>query len=134
MPSTFASLSYTVSDTATAGTDYTISAPEQAGVNWVRIPIIVKEDSMQNNDKTIILILNDGVDYDLYNSVPRHTVHTYMLTITDSPPVVSFAPVNYDTRKDFSDTMEEDVGVHNVKLYLWPMPTSDITVKYSAVS
>ena len=84
MPSTLASLSYTVSDTATAGTDYTISVPEQAGVSWVRIPIIVKEDSMQNNDKTIILTLNDGVDYDLYNSVPRHAVHTYMLTITDS--------------------------------------------------
>ena len=27
--------------------------------------------------------------------------------------------------------MDEDVGVHNMKLYLSPAPTSDITVKYN---
>lgn len=43
---------------------------------------------------------------------------------------MSLALVNYDPDKHFSDTVDEDVVVHNMKLYLTPAPTSDITVKY----
>ena len=38
--------------------------------------------------------------------------------------------MNYDPDKHFSDTVDEDVVVHNMKFYLTPAPTSDITVKY----
>ncbi|MCY4055219.1 MAG: hypothetical protein OXF67_04995, partial [Cyanobacteria bacterium MAG CAR4_bin_6] len=97
------------------------------GSTAFRIPIYIIDDSVQQEDKTIVITLSDGTDYDLDEKTK------YTLTITERViPEVSFAPVNVDTRTaGITDTVDEDVGVHNMKLYLSPAPTSDITVKYN---
>jgi Ca2+-binding RTX toxin-like protein len=84
-PSTNAlTVSYTVSGTATNGTDYTPnltgSAVILAGNSFVDVTITPADDNLDEEDETVILSLTDTADYDL------GTPTTATVTITDDDP------------------------------------------------
>ena len=75
-------VTYTVTGTATRGTDFTTSgsAAVGAGIDEVDISVAVVQDALREGDETVILTLADGAGYDLG---ARTTV---TLTIEDDDP------------------------------------------------
>ena len=81
-------LTYTVSGTATSGTDYMDlpgSVTVKFGATTATIPIVTIHDKIHEGAETIILTLADGTEYDLGAQT------TYMLTLEDrdSPPMIT---------------------------------------------
>ena len=79
-------VNYTLSGSATRGTDYTISGGSGAsrtvsvpsGSTFVHIPVVITNDSTQESNETIILTLNTGTGYNVGTTNAAHT-----RTITD---------------------------------------------------
>ena len=123
-------LSYNVTGTATAGSgnDFTIqnsgTVAVAAGATMATIPVVINDDSTDENAETVILTLTGGTGYRLGST----DVHT--LTITDNhdpppmTPVASFATA--------SSSAAEDDGTHNVTVNLTQAaPSSGLTLAYS---
>ena len=81
-PTAAITVTYTVTGTATRGTDFTTSgsAAVGAGIDEVDISVAVVQDALREGPETVILTLDDGDDYDL------GTRTTVTLTITDDDP------------------------------------------------
>ncbi len=133
-------IDYTLRGTATPGEDYTI-----AGANYktrsgtftipsgtppftrVAFPIAILNDSIRENDETIILTITSSPNYNLGN-LDRATV-----TICEQAcergagptmePVASFASP--------SASLEESMGPHQVIVNLNPAPTSPLILNYT---
>ncbi len=98
-PASTITVRYTLSGTATRGTDYTISGGSGAsrtvnvggGATFVDIPVAVTNDNAQESSETIILTLDTGTGYSVGTTNAAHT-----RTITDDDtgggtPIASFA-------------------------------------------
>ncbi len=86
--STATTLSYTLSGTATQGSDYTIQASVilAANATTAQIPIVIVDDQDEEPDETIIVTLVSGDGYTLGR------ITAFTLTITDNDAVdLSFA-------------------------------------------
>ncbi len=123
-PASGITVTYTVGGSATRGTDYTTSGSVSvsANVSSVNIPVVITDDTADENDETVILTLSDGDGYTL------GTAKTHTLTINDNDdpppiPVVSFS--------SSSSSMNENGGTRNVQVNLSPTPASGITVTYT---
>lgn len=85
-PSGGLTLSYTVTGSATAGSDYTIqssgSVSVPANAASVNIPVVIIDDNMDENNETVILTLTDNADYDLGST----TIHTLTIIDNDDTP------------------------------------------------
>ncbi len=115
-PSGGLTLSYGVTGTAAADSDFTIrnsgTLRVAAEATSAVIPVAISDDRTEENDETVILTLTDGTGYTLGST----RVHT--LTITDndgtgsSPttPVASFASA--------SSSAAESAGTRNVRVNL----------------
>ncbi len=115
-------LTYTVGGTATKNTDYNIKNSGtiflNANATSVNIPVVITDDTVDENDETIILTLVSGLKYDL-GSPNEHT-----LTITDNDtPEISFASV--------AGSVGEDAGTHHVEVAISPAPRAALTLNYT---
>ncbi len=89
-------LTYTVTGTATPGTDYTMltgTVTVPAGATGADIAVAVTDDAMDEPDETVVLTLADGTGYTVGSGV-----HTLTVTDDDDPPpgvpAVSIAPAS----------------------------------------
>ena len=121
-PSSGLTLGYSVTGSATAGSgnDFTIQGSGTlsvaAGANTATIPVVINDDSTQENAETVILTLTSGTDYTLGST----TVHT--LTITDNDgPEISF---------DSDAGRIREGEIHTVVVNIDPATTLDITLSY----
>ncbi len=126
-PQSGITVSYTLGGTAIRNTDYTTtgSVSVSPGANSVNIPVVITDDSADENGETIILTLSSGTGY----TVSSANVHT--LTINDNDettPPPSIPEVSFSSS---SSSVSEDVGTHNVQVNLSPAPQSGITVSYT---
>ncbi len=82
-------VTYTVSGTATSGTDYTLVSGVltiPAGDSFGNIPAIIIDDALIENDETIQITLSAPVNATL----GTNTVHTYTINDNDNPIKVFF--------------------------------------------
>ena len=90
-PSGGLTLGYSISGTATAGSDYTTLSGTlsiAAGATSAMIPVVINDDSTDEPAETVILTLTDGTGY----TVGIPTAHT--LTITDNDPTPTVPTVS----------------------------------------
>ena len=119
-PSTDITLAYTVTGTATSGTDYTalsgtLSVPK--GATTATVPVAVIDDSVHESSETLVLTLTAGEGYAVGNP------DTHTLTIVDDEPTVAFASA--------SQRAGEGSGTHDVEVRLDKAPPSDTTFAYT---
>ena len=129
-PASGITLQYTVGGTATSGSDYTplsgtVSVP--ADTTTATIPVTIIDDSVRENDETVVLTLAAGAGYTV--GIPG--THTLTIAASDGPPQVSFEPIEGRISNARTWWVKEGSGTHDVKVKLSPAPTSAITVKYS---
>ena len=129
-PASAITLEYTVGGTATSGSDYTalsgtVSVPK--GSATATIPVKLIDDSLHENDETVVLTLTTGSGY----LVGSPDTHTLTIAASDGPPQVSFEPIEGRISNARTWWVKEGSGTHDVKVKLNPAPTSAITVKYS---
>ena len=129
-PASGITLQYTVGGTATSGSDYTalsgtVSVPK--GSATATIPVKLIDDSLHENDETVVLTLTTGSGY----LVGSPDTHTLTIAASDGPPQVSFEPIEGRISNARTWWVKEGSGTHDVKVKLSPAPTSAITVKYS---
>ena len=116
-------LNYSLDGTAVEGTDYIItgsgSVSVAANVISVNIPVVITDDSTEEESETVILTLTSGTGYDIGSA------NEYILTIidNDAKPVVAF--------DSFSTSVGEDVGVQDVTVNISPVSGEDFTLNYS---
>ena len=126
-PSGGLTLGYSVTGTATAGSgnDFTIqgsgTVTVAAGANTATIPVVINDDSTNENIETVILTLTGGTGYTLGSPV----VHT--LTITDNdggqpPPIQPRITIRADIA-----SVEEGTPA-GFTVLASPAPTSDLTI------
>ena len=90
-PSGGLTLSYSVAGTATAGSDndFTIqnsgTLSVAAGMTTANIPVAINDDSVDDDNETVILTLTDDRGYKLGTT----TVHTLTITDNDEPPITA---------------------------------------------
>ena len=87
-PATDITLSYDISGTATAGSDYSTlsgSVAVTSGSATVDIPVTITDDSVDDDDETIILTLSAGGNH---YTVGSTSIHTATITDNDDPPAV----------------------------------------------
>ncbi len=87
-PATDITVRYTVSGSATSGSDYTTltgSVSVSSGTASVNIPVTITDDSVDDDDETIILTLSAGGNFYTLGST---SVHTATITDNDDPPAV----------------------------------------------
>ena len=85
-PAAATTVNYTISGTATAGSDYSRlsgSVSVASGATTVNIPVTITDDSVDDDDETIILTLSAGGNYYRVGST---SVHTATITDNDDPP------------------------------------------------
>ena len=122
VPATALTLKYTVSGTATSGSDYTsigtsVSVP--SGSSSVNISVPIRDDSADEVDETVIITLAAGSHYTIDNSANVHT-----LTITDTDvPAVSFSAS--------ASNIGEGGGPKNITVNISPAPATGLTVGYT---
>ncbi len=123
-------ISYTITGTATSGSDYTALAGTVtvSGSNTsVTIPITITDDALDESDETIVLTLTDGSGYSLTGVRAARKTHTVTITDDDgqssSLPTVSFSSA--------TSSAAEDAGTHNVALTLSAAASSSIAVNYT---
>ncbi len=129
-PSGGLTLSYTVTGTATQGSDFTIQSSGTLmipqGNTRASIELNVIDDNIQESDETVILTLNDGTGYTVNSTKNVHT-----LTVRDNgdpqpvaTPAASFASATSSVR--------EDAGTHTVSINLSPAaPAGGLTLTYT---
>ncbi len=115
-------LNYDLTGDAEEGTDYTISGartiPVPANAISVNIPIVVTDDSVDENDETIILTLLSSTEY----TIGAVSEHTLTITDNDETPEVTFA--------SGSSSVLEDAGTRNVTVNISSAPVADFTLTY----
>ena len=129
-PAADLTLAYTVTGTATSGSDYTaLSGTESVpkGATTASIPVKLIDDSVRENDETVVLTLAAGAGY----TVGIPDTHTLTIAASDGPPQVSFEPIDGRISNARTWWVKEGSGTHDVKVKLNPAPTSAITLKYS---
>jgi len=109
-PNTSVALDFTVSGTATQGDDYTIQTPITIPANTtsIPIPVVILDDSVEENSETVILTLTSGAGYEI------GSVSVFILTITD----------NDGTALSFTETFSDQsysVGVPIENIALPPL-------------
>ena len=121
-PSGGLTIGYSVAGTATSGSgnDFTIQGSGTlsvaAGANAATIPVVINDDSIQENAETVILTLTSGTGYTLGST----TVHTLTITDNDSPEI-SF---------DSAAGRIREGEVHTVVVNIDPATTLDLTLSY----
>ncbi|MCY4068142.1 MAG: hypothetical protein OXE79_03400 [Acidimicrobiaceae bacterium] len=109
-------VSYTVSGTAASGDDYTPltgTATIAAGVGTVTIPVVVRDDSLDEPAETIILTLAAGTGYTLGSQ----TATTVTITDDDDAPAAITLSVDADTSADGVQTsVAEDDDAKTVRV------------------
>ena len=121
-PSGGLTLAYTLSGSATRGTDYTISGVSNsatlsvaAGATSATIAITITDDADDENNETVILTLGTGTGY----TVGSPTIHT--LTITDNDTAgVTVTPT--------SRTVAEAGGTATYTVVLDSRPSGSVTI------
>ena len=124
-PSGGLTLSYGVTGTATAGSDFSIrnsgTLTIAAGASTANIPVAINDDSATEGDETVILTLTGGTGY----SPGSPSVHT--LTIRDDDDASEHA-ASFASR---SSSATENAGTHNVTVNLSPAaPSGGLTLSY----
>ncbi len=123
-PATGLTVAYTVSGTATSGSDYTApsgSLSVAAGQTTVTIPVAVLDDSVVNeSSETVILTLLSGTGY----TKGSPSVHTLSINDNDGTPTVRF-------NTSSATIMEGPSKAQSVRINLSPAPTSQITLRYN---
>ena len=118
-------LNYNLGGTATKGTDYSITnsgtVTVGAGAVSVNIPVVLTDDSEEENPETVILTLSNSTEYIVGST------NEYTLTITDNDtpalPMAAFASI--------SANVDEDVGTQNVTVSLSrAAPAGGLTLNY----
>ncbi len=131
-PTNAITINYTLSGTATLGTDYTISGVTSnsgtvsvnSGATIANIPVVITEDTAQEGAETIIVTLNRGTGYTVGTTNPAHT---RTITDNDSPKATaSFAAA--------ASTVGEDAGTTNLVVNFNPVPANAITLRYELLS
>ena len=121
-PATALTLNYTVSGTATSGTDYTsigtsVSVP--SGSSFINISVPILNDSADEVDETVIITLGPGSHYTINSAANVHT-----LTITDNDvPAVFFGAA--------ASSIGEGGGTKYVTVRISPAPATGFTVGYT---
>ena len=122
VPATALTLNYTVSGTATSGTDYTsigTSVSVTAGSSTVDISVPITDDSTDEVDETVIITLGAGSSYTINSAANVHT-----LTITDNDvPAVFFGAA--------ASSIGEGGGTKYVTVRISPAPATGFTVDYA---
>ena len=122
VPATALTLNYTVSGTATSGTDYTsigTSVSVTAGSSTVDISVPITDDSTDEVDETVIITLGAGSNYTINSAANVHT-----LTITDNDvPAVFFGAA--------ASSIGEGGGTKYVTVRISPAPATGLTVGYA---
>ena len=122
VPATALTLNYTVSGTATSGTDYTsigTSVSVTAGSSTVDISVPITDDSTDEVDETVIITLGAGSNYTINSAANVHT-----LTITDNDvPAVFFGAA--------ASSIGEGGGTKYVTVRISPAPATGFTVGYA---
>ena len=122
VPATALTLNYTVSGTATSGTDYTsigtsVSVP--SGSSFINISVPILNDSADEVDETVIITLGPGSHYTINSAANVHT-----LTITDNDvPAVFFGAA--------ASSIGEGGGTKYVTVRISPAPATGFTVGYT---
>ncbi|MCY3691443.1 MAG: hypothetical protein OXI54_07205 [Chloroflexota bacterium] len=96
-PQTAITLGYTVSGTATSGSDYTTlsgSVSVSAESTDVNIAVTIIDDSARESSETIVLTLNEGSGYTLGSP----SAHTLTIPSSDQPPPSTPTPTPRPTR------------------------------------
>ena len=121
-PQAALTLSYSLSGTAVEGEDYSIrnsgTIAVTAGEASVNIPVMITDDSADEEAETIILTLTSSAGYE----VGSVNVHTLTITDNDTTPDAAFYSA--------SASVAEDAGTHNVAVRIRPAPGSDLTLTY----
>ena len=121
VPATALTLNYTVSGTATSGSDYTsigtsVSVP--SGSSFINISVPIRDDSADEVAETLIITLAGGSHY----AIGSPSAHT--LTITDNDvPAVSFSAS--------ASSIGEGGGSNNITVNISPAPATGFTVTYT---
>ena len=122
VPATALTLNYTVSGTATSGSDYTsigTSVSVTAGSSTVDISVPITDDSTDEVDETVIITLGAGSNYTINSAANVHT-----LTITDNDePAVFFGAA--------ASSIGEGGGTKYVTVRISPAPATGFTVTYT---
>ena len=122
VPATALTLNYTVSGTATSGSDYTsigtsVSVP--SGSSFINISVPILNDSADEVDETVIITLGPGSHYTINSAANVHT-----LTITDNDvPAVFFGAA--------ASSIGEGGGTKYVTVRISPAPATGFTVGYT---
>jgi hypothetical protein len=109
--------------TATSPADYTISGTQltfNPGVTSQNVPITVVNDTMDEDDETIVVTLSSPVNATL----GTNTTHTYTITDDDNPPTVQFSSTG-------SSGAESSTSV-NLAVTLSAASGKTVTVNYAA--
>ncbi|MCB1177750.1 MAG: Ig-like domain-containing protein [Leptospiraceae bacterium] len=109
--------------TATGGgVDYTLSSGTlnfAAGETTHDITFSINNDSMDENDETIIITLSNQTN----STIGTNATHTYTITDDDDPPTISFAAG--------SGSVNESVGSFTVTANLSAVSGKDITLPFT---
>ena len=120
-------LSYNVTGTATAGSgnDFTIqnsgTVAVAAGATMATIPVVINDDSTDENAETVILTLTGGTGYTLGST----DVHTLTITDNDNPPPGT--PELVISKNTLSVT-EAGTSSYTVRLATEPMGTVTVNI------
>ena len=114
---------YTVGGTATAGSDFTIAnsgtVTVPAGASrWTWLTVNIIDDSVQEDDETVVLTLIGSADYKVGGS-NKHT----LTIVDDDTPTMSFVSA--------SQSVGEGSGKHDVEVRLSPAPATAVTLSYT---
>ena len=135
-PDSDITVKYTVSGTATSGSDFTIANPGTLtvpkGATTATIPVTIIDDSLQENKsgisgESITLELINGSGYLVH---PRQLYRQHNLIIIDNEPLSKVSFVGGHPGIVRSHRVNESVGTLDLTLIVSPAPTSDITVRY----
>ena len=120
-PAADIAFAYTVTGTATSGSDYKAlsgSVTVSRGTTTATIPVTLIDDSLKEGSETIVLKLTGSAGY----KVTSPGTHT-LTVLDDETPTMSFASA--------SQSVDEGSGTHDVEVRLDPAPTSEITLSYT---
>ena len=127
-PSGNVTVNYTLSGGATRGTDYTISGvSSNSGTITVgtsgtaNIPVAITDDSVVENNETIILTLGSGTGYDVGTTRSTHT-----LTITDNDRATATPELTITGGSAVTEGGDASFVISSN-----PAPSSSITVAYT---
>ncbi len=135
VPQAATTLNYSVGGTATPGTDYAAlsdSVQASAGATSVDIPVSIIDDSVIENDETVVLTLTSGAGYEL-GSPNEHTLIIEDDDDASPPPPPPPPPPGVSVARfaAASSSASEGAGSHAVRITLSPVPQAATTLNYS---